>query len=149
VSLVSDSNAALPRYIAARITAPRTGERVLIVPLNVDAAKGTLNARGIRLIDSNDGGDSADDTIGGNCLGLAFFHGAMPPNGLQLQAQKVYLLYECFSGFTRVATNASLLKKARVHAAGEAVLLDLETGGQLLVYWHGGAYHSKIVRLGD
>lgn len=128
----------MPRYL--RVAFTKALPPVLVIPIHVDGAKGTLNARPFKAI-TEDGYDaSPDETIGSNCLALAF---------LPDRPSEVHMLYECFSGYTRVAKGSTLLRNARVHAAGEAVLLDLETGGQLLVYWDGERYRTKLVRLGD
>lgn len=122
---------------------------VLVIPINVDAAKGALSTRPIKVITDNGDDISPDDAIGANCLALAFFHGLPTARKWDTKPSAVYMLYECFSGYTRVAKRATLLRNARVHAAGEAILLELETGGQLLVYWEKGRYRTKLVRMGD
>lgn len=82
-------------------------------------------------------------------LRLRFYMTCLSVKAREDKLSAVHMLYECFSGYTRVAKGSTLLRNAGVHATGEAVLLDLETGGQLLVYWDGGRYRTKLVRLGD
>ena len=149
VTLPNDHSAQSPRYLRVAVTSLPPNEQVLVVALHVDAAKGALNQRAIKLIATANGEASVDDAIGKNCLGLAFFHGVAPSAAATRAAHSVYFLYECFSGYTRVAQTAPMLKRARVNAEGEAILLDLESGGQLLVYWREGQYRTKLVRLGD
>ena len=136
----------LPRYMWARLTGP--SESVLLLPAFIDSVKGKLHVRGVRAINLPGQSGSADENIGTNCMGLAFFHG-MAPDARLSKPSSVYTLYECFSGYSHVAKGAPILKPLRPRAAGEAVLLDLETGGQLLVYWAGKGYRTKLVRIGD
>jgi hypothetical protein len=140
------SGTTMPRYIWTALTGKSTP--VLVVPLGPDAAKGTLNAKPIKAILPWSESVQLDDMVGGNCLGLAFFHG-LSKTKWGAAPSEVYFLYDCFSDFTRVAAHAPLLRDAHVHAAGEAILLDLETGGQLLVYWSKGRYRTQLVRMGD
>lgn len=137
---------ALPRYRWARLTV--ASEPVLLVPVLIDSAKGRLDVRGVKAINVPGQRGSADDNIGANCLGLALFHG-MAPDATQSRPSSVHMLYECFSGYTQVAKGAPILRHLKPRPAGEAVLLDLETGGQLLIYWSGNGYRTKIVRIGD
>lgn len=119
-----------------------------MVPIHVDDAKGTLNARRIKVITRDQRGLLPDDVVGANCLSLAFFHGLNSVKEGDAKKSEVYMLYDCFSGYTRVAKSAPILRDAHVSAEGEAVLLGLETGGQLLVYWRDGRYHARLVRMG-
>lgn len=136
----------LPRYMRVRLT--RALHSVLLVPVLIDSAKGKLEARGVKAINLPGQSGSADENIGANCMGLAFLHG-IAPNATRTEASSVYTLYECFSGYSHVARGAAMLKQLRPGAAGEAVLLDLESGGQLLVYWSESGYKTKMVRSGD
>ncbi|WP_147373966.1 hypothetical protein [Massilia cavernae] len=145
MNAVADGGPGLPRYLRAsmnRRTAP-----VVLVPITADQAKGTLNARGIKAIHAPGQSGDADEIIGANCLGLAFFHG-LPAVSVAGKPSSVYLIYECFSGYTRVAKKATLLKYLKPHSDGDAILLDLESGGQLLIYWSGTGYSTKFVRKG-
>lgn len=139
-------NPAFPRYMRVRLTgAP---DPVLLLPVFVDQAKGKLDARGVRAINlpGQDGG--VDENIGTNCMGLAFFHG-IAATSKPGKPSSVHMLYECFSGYSRVAKGAPMLKPLRPRAVGEAILLDLETGGQVLIYWSAKGYRTKTVRAGD
>lgn len=138
--------AGMPRYMRVSLTGKRLP--VLVVPIHIDDAQGTLNARPIKVVTRDQGNILPDEAVGGKCLALAFFHGLHATKGEAAKPSEVYMLYDCFSGYTRGAKGARLLRDARVHAEGEAVLLDLETGGQLLVYWSGDRYRTKLVRMG-
>jgi hypothetical protein len=113
----------------------------------VDRARGTLSARAITAVPLH-GQTNADAAIGNNCLALGIFHGAGKQSAVQA-VSRVFMLYECFFGYTKVRSNAPLMRRAKVKAVGDALLLDLESGGQLLVYWHGDNYRGQYVRLGD
>lgn len=139
-------NSTLPRYMHARLTG--TSHSVLLLPVFIDSAKGKLDARGVRAINLPGQIGSADENIGANCMGLAFLHG-FDLSAKRSKPSSVYMLYECFSGYSRVAKGAPVLQPLRPAAAGEAVLLDLESGGQLLVYWSRKGYRTKMVRIGD
>lgn len=136
----------LPRYMWARLTGP--SESILLIPVFIDSMKGRLNVRGVKAIHLPGQSGSADENIGANCMGLAFFHG-MAPHATQSKPSSVHTLYECFSGYSHVAKGAPILRPLSPRAAGEAVLLDLESGGQLLVYWTGKGYSTTLVRIGD
>jgi len=62
----------MPRYIWVEFT--RGSSPVLVIPIHVDGAKGTLNARSIKAITEDGYEISPDETIGSNCLALAFLH---------------------------------------------------------------------------
>ena len=146
VSAVTEGGSGLPRYL--RTPMVKAAVPVLVIPVSADQAKGTLNARGVKAIRLPGQSGDVDESIGANCLGLAFFHG-LPAGSFSGKPSSVHLLYECFSGYTRVANRAHLLRRATPRADSDAVLLDLETGGQLLVYWSGNRYITKLVRRGD
>jgi hypothetical protein len=116
------------------------------VPMHVDKAKGTLDARGIKSITKNAQG-SVDASIGEHCIGLAFLHGTK--GSKSFKPDSAYLLYECFSGYTKVRAGSQFLTNARVPVHNDAILLDLESGGQMLIYWDSGEYATKYVRTGD
>lgn len=146
VSAVTDGSTGLPRYL--RTPMIKSAVPVLVIPVSAAEAKGTLNARGVKAIRLPGQSGGVDENIGANCLGLAFFHG-LPASSFSGKPTSVYLLYECFSGYTRVANGAPLLRHSKPRADSDAVLLDLETGGQLLVYWSGNSYITSLVRRGD
>lgn len=68
---------------------------------------------------------------------------------MSFKLSSAYILYECFSGYTKVQAGSRLLSKAGVPGQNDAILLDLESGGQMLVYWNGVDYATKYVRNGD
>lgn len=146
VSAVADGGPGFPRYL--RTPMVKAAVPVLVIPISADQAKGTLNARGVKAIRLPGQSGDVDESIGANCLGLAFFHG-LPAGSISGKPSSVHLLYECFSGYTRVAKGAPLLRHSKPRADSDAVLLDLETGGQLLVYWSGNGYITRLVRRGD
>lgn len=140
------TDSTFPQYLWARLTGP--SDSVLLLPVLIDSVKGTLAVRGVKAISLPGQSGSADDNIGANCMGLAFFHG-LTPDARPGKASAVYTLYECFSGYSHVKKGSPILTPLKPRAAGDAVLLDLETGGQLLVYWSAKGYRTKMVRLGD
>ncbi|WP_124452180.1 hypothetical protein [Paucibacter sp. KBW04] len=118
----------------------------LVIPIHVDKAKGSLDARGIKPI-SIAGHRSVDASIGEHCLGLAFLHG----NGgtKPFKSTAASMVYKCFSEYSKIRAGAQLLTGARVPVHSDAVLLDLESGGQMLIYCDSGKYAAKYVRRGD
>ena len=133
-----------PRYLRASLHNDDLED--LVVAILVDKAKGTLDARGIKPV-SVDGQRSVDAAVGQHCLGLAFLHGSNRTR--PFKPASVYMLYECFSGYAKVRAGAKLLSNAKVPTQNDAVLLDLESGGQMLIYWNNGEYNAKYVRRGD
>lgn len=145
VQLASDgSTSSFPRYLS--VSANSGEASALVVPLHVDRAKGTLDELGIKSISRNTHG-SVDASIGEHCLGLAIVHGKKW--GKSFTPDTAYLLYECFSGYTKIGAGSQLLEHARVPVRNDAILLHLESGGQMLVYWDRGEYATKYVRNGD
>ena len=143
---IHDGGPGLPSYTQANLSKAKLGRPELVLVVDVDRAKGKLNSRAITQISSGDSASTLDDAVGGHCLGLAIFHG-MRPGAVADAPSAIYLLYECFSGYSRVRAGAPALKQ--VAAAGDGLLLELESGGQSLVYWKNGRYHQKLVRRGD
>jgi hypothetical protein len=145
VRLASDGkDSSFPRYLRASLNYDDVED--LVVPLYVDKAKGTLDTRGIKPVPPR-GERSVDASIGEHCLGLAFLHGS--GEGQPFKPASAYLAYECFSGYTKVRAGAQLLTNAGVPVHNDAVLLDLENGGQMLIYWRSGEYAERNVRRGD
>jgi hypothetical protein len=145
VEVVVDGTSSLPRYLRGDFNGD--GSNDLVVPLIVDRARGTLDAKGITAA-LLEGETSADKAIGSYCLALGIFHGD-GRRGAEKRTSHVFMLYQCFSGYTKVSAQATLIHRSKVNAVGDTLLLDLESGGQMLVYWHGENYHGHYVRLGD
>ena len=145
VKTASDGkDAHLPRYLRAHLNDDNAED--IVIPIHVDKAKGTLDRRGIKTIKIGEA-HTIDASIGKNCLGLAFLHSASKARPLKSSA--AHMAYECFSGYTTVKAGAQMLTSAEIPVRNDAILLDLESGGQLLIYWNGGTYVSKYVRRGD
>ena len=145
-SAIGTPGSTLPPYLHAQLTGGK--HPVLLIPVHIDRAKGSLSNLGVKAINLQGQQGSVDKNIGANCLGLAFFHGLGTPSR-KTSPSSVHLIYECFSGYSLVAKESSSLEKLRPRAAGDAVMLDLENGGKLLVYWSSKDYVTKMLTPGD
>jgi hypothetical protein len=94
---------------------------------------------------------TAADAMGRNCLGVAFIHGTA--SGWKDPAAK-YLIYDCFSAFKlfpkgRVIRRGSGSTGPTPKLKGDAMVLDLESGANALIYWNGKTYRGFGIRGGD
>lgn len=135
------------------------GNQDLAVLVQTESKREELQAHHVKYIDvdpfSKRNGSELDPLVdmGHHCVGILVLHGASnvwhdrfinPP----------YIFYECFSPFRlvkrqdRVQRGAGSEGKTPV-LRGDAMQLELETGGQTLVYWDGVTYRGFGQRIGD
>ena len=135
------------------------GLQDLAVLVVVESGREELRKHGVQyiVIDpvSKRNGSEADPLtdMGQHCLGLAIIHGSSRSwNGAMLGAP--VLFYDCFSDCrfirkgTRVRPSDCSSRRSPV-LKGDALQLELETGGQTLVYWNGRTYRGFCRRNGD
>lgn len=135
------------------------GNQDLAVLVKVESEREELKAQNVKYIDTNPyskrNGSELDPLtdMGHYCLGILVLHGAShswrdgfisPP----------YIFYESFSLFRLVKRQDRVQRgdgsKGKTPIlTGDAIQLDLETGGQMLVYWDGGTYRGFGQRAGD
>lgn len=135
------------------------GLQDLAVLVRVESGREELRAHRVKYLDINPfskrNGSELDPMkdMGQNCLGLAIFHGASRSWVGELLGTPV-LVYECFSG-CRVVRKGTRVRRGPASRGrtpvlkGDALQLDLETGGQTLVYWDGRTYRGFGQREGD
>lgn len=148
-SIVSDASPGLPPFVHVAITRRKNEQPVLVIPLRIHTVPHEPNMTAIRSIDTFSSAPATfADVVASNCYSLAFFHKVKATATAPISPE-LYLLHECFSGYARVKQMSPILRRARIDAAGDAISIDLESGGQMVVYWKNGRYRTKLVRLGD
>jgi hypothetical protein len=135
------------------------GLQDLAVLVLVESGREELLKHGVEYIDidpfSKGNGSELDPMtdMGQHCLGLAIFQGSSRSwSGATLGVP--VLVYECFSEYRVIGkgmrVRRGLASKGRTPVLqGDALQLELETGGQTLVYWDGRTYRGFGQRLGD
>jgi len=86
-----------------------------------------------------------------NCLGIAVSHGLSV--GMGVPEQK-FIMYQCFSSVKLVAKGQKIKRGSGSRGRtpvlkGDALALDLETGGTALIYWDGKTYKGFGLARGD
>jgi hypothetical protein len=125
----------------------------------IESGRDELRKHGVRYIDidpfSKRNGSELDPLIdmGHHCLGIAIFQGSSPSWSGATRGAPI-LAYDCFSGCRVIRkgmrVRRSLASRGRTPVLkGDALQLDLETGGQTLVYWDGRTYRGFCQRNGD
>ncbi|HEV8485464.1 MAG TPA: hypothetical protein VGV87_18115 [Blastocatellia bacterium] len=135
------------------------GLQDLAVLVLVESGREELRKHGVKYINidpfSRSNGLQLDPLtdMGQHCLGLAILHGSSRSwSGAMLGVP--VLVYDCFSG-CRVIKKGTYVRRGRASRArspvlkGDALQLELETGGQTLVYWDGRTYRGFARRTGD
>ena len=85
------------------------------------------------------------------CLGVALIHGSA--EGWYTPMEK-YMFYACFSDF-RLLRKGQKIRRGRGSVGptpvttGDALQLEMETGGTVLIYWDGKTYRGFGQRGGD
>jgi hypothetical protein len=138
----NSGEAALPRYVSADFNGD--GVPDLAFPLTGDEAMKALAGSAVTAVPLYNR-TTIPEIIGRNCFGLGLVNGSAAPTG----PVSSHLLYECFSGFALAKRASPLVRKAVPKAAGDCLLLDLETGGQSLLCWVNGHYEVTYTRNGD
>ena len=137
------------------------GFKDVAVVLVIEEGRDELKNHGVRYIDvdpfsrtngrelnPNDG-----DKMGHNCLGLVFLHGSAKDWDPRTISDK-FFIYDCFSSIRQVPKGVPI-RRGRTSAGppprlkGDAIVLDLESGAQTLVYWDGKTYRGFSIRRGD
>jgi hypothetical protein len=129
----------------------------LAVPVNFERDRSEVKSHGVIVIDldpySPNNGQQIDPTEikMQNCLGLAIMSGSSA--GWKQPAAK-FLSYQCFSSLKlqpkgRAIVAAKGSKRRSPRLIGDSVVLDLENGGQTLVYWSGTTFRAFPLRSGD
>ncbi len=134
------------------------GLQDLAVLVLVESGREELRKHGVHYIDidpfSKKNGSEVDPLfdMGHHCLGLVIIHGSSRSwNGAMRGAP--FLFYDCFSACrvirrgTRLGGDCSGRRSPVLK--GDALQLELETGGQSLVYWNGRTYRGFCQRNGD
>ena len=135
------------------------GLQDLAVLVLVESGRGELRKHGVQFINidpfSKRNGSEVDPLtdMGQHCLGLVIFHGSSRSwRGARLGVP--VLVYDCFSA-CRVIRKGMRVRRGDCSSGrspvlkGDALQLELETGGQTLVYWSGRTYRGFCLRNGD
>jgi hypothetical protein len=137
------------------------GHSDIAIMVIVEEGRDELQRHKVRYIDvdpySRSNGSQLDpassDGMGRNCLGVAVIHGTSEGWNTSSPAAK-FIVYECFSAFRLIPKGQRIRRGSGSRGPtpkpkGDAILLDLETGGTALVYWNGRTYRGFGVRGGD
>ena len=119
----------------------------LIITVLADSARGFLNARPLAVIDIHDSA-TPDAAIGQNCFGLLVILRASQRARFEARLPG-HFGYECYSGIRRVPAGAEILRLADVPSSQDGLLLDLESGGLMLLFWERDRFRFRYVRMGD
>jgi hypothetical protein len=127
----------------------------------IEEGRDELKSHGVRYLDvdpfsktngrefnPNDG-----DKMGHNCLGLVLLHGSAKDWDRRTISDK-FFIYDCFSSIRHVPKGVPIRRGRRSTGSpprlkGDAIILDLESGAQTLVYWDGQTYRGFSIRPGD
>jgi len=135
------------------------GFKDVAVVVVVEEGRDQLKNHGVRYLDvdpfSKTNGRELEPTekMGHNCLGLVFLHGSAKDWDPRTISDK-FFIYDCFSSIRQVPKGVPI-RRGRTSAGppprlkGEAIVLDLESGAQTLVYWDGKTYRGFSIRRGD
>jgi len=141
----TDDTPEMPRYLWGDFNGD--GRPDLVIPLDVEKARSSIGRFAITLIPLH-GGKTIMEEIGQHCLALGILQGR--DNASQpFVASRVFFLYDCFSGYAKVAPHAAMARSAGLDLVRDAISLDLENGGQTLIYWHGDTYRWRLLQNGD
>jgi hypothetical protein len=130
----------------------------IAVLVDIEAARRELKEHGVAYIDadpwSRRNGSRVDPLADDkqSCMGMAVVHGGAA--GWAESPSGKFLIYDCFSGFHLVRKGQPIRrgegsKRPTPVPRGDAVILDLETGGRALVYWDGKTYRGFGLQIGD
>lgn len=135
------------------------GFKDVAVVVVVEEGRDQLKNHGVRYLDvdpfSKTNGRELEPTekMGHNCLGLVFLHGSAKDWDPRAISDK-FFIYDCFSSIRQVPKGVPI-RRGRTSAGppprlkGDAIVLDLESGAQTLVYWDGKTYRGFSIRRGD
>jgi hypothetical protein len=129
------------------------------IVVSIEQGRDELKSHGVRYLDvdpfskTNGRELEPNEKMGQNCLGLAILHGSSKQWDLRAVTDK-FIVYDCFSSIRRVPKNVPIRRGRRStgpppRLKGDAIVLDLESGAQSLVYWDGKTYRGFSIRRGD
>ena len=135
------------------------GNTDIAILVNIENGRVELAGHGVKFIDidphSKKNGMQIDplSTSNHNCLGVAIIHGT-PAGWMTSPPGNRYMFYECFSPFRLIHRKQRVrrgddAKGATPVLKGDAIQLELETGGRTVVYWNGQTYRGFSQRIGD
>lgn len=135
------------------------GHRDIAVLVNVEDDRAELKKHGVKYLDthplSRTNGSEIDPELamGHNCIGIAIIHGTAEGWNVATPAAK-FLVYDCFSALRLLHRGEKLRRGSGSRGPtptpkGDAIFLDLETGGTSLIYWNGRTYRGFGLRGGD
>ena len=125
----------------------------------IEEGRDELKSHGVRYLDvdpfskTNGRELEPNERMGHNCLGLVFLHGSAKDWDPRTISNK-FFIYDCFSSIRRVPKGVPIRRGRRStgpppRLKGDAILLDLESGAQSLIYWDGKTYRGFSIRPGD
>jgi hypothetical protein len=126
------------------------GYQDIAVMVNIESATGDLKPHGVRLFDTDPYSQSNGMELDPaklevhNCSGLAIVHGSV--GGWRKPLAK-FMIYNCFSSVKLFAKGSRIKRSSQSKGItprplGDFLLLDLENGGQAIVYWNGKSYRG-------
>ncbi|HEY0723971.1 MAG TPA: hypothetical protein VGD41_08335 [Pyrinomonadaceae bacterium] len=123
----------------------------------VDDARDELKQHRLKYVDTNPWGKTNGRQVElpefHHCAAVVFLHGSAKKWDPSSISEK-FLIYECFSGF-RLIPHGQRIRRGSGSVGptpkpkGDSVLLELESGATLLVYWNGRTYRGFGIRGGD
>jgi hypothetical protein len=126
----------------------------------VDAENGRaeLNDHGVIVLNVNAGSPEngrriQPSSLGMHCAGVAIMHGTKD-GWTNSDVREKFLFYQCFAPFSLIKKGSRIERGSASRGPtpkllGDAIHLELETGGSALVYWDGSTYRGFALRNGD
>ena len=138
-----------PRFIVGDFNGDNRRDLALVVDVEASLSRITSGLP-VSDLSTSDLSPLPPGTSGHHCLGLAIIHdvdattAGVSPVGRQL-------FYGCFSSWrlVRKSRAAVLARGAIAQPRGDALILDLESGGVLMLYSDGVSYHAYIYTRSD
>lgn len=137
------------------------GHSDVAIVVVIEEGRDELKNHGVRFLDvdpfSRTNGRELDpnnqDKMWKNCLGLVVLHGSAKDWDPRAISDK-FIIYDCFSSIRHIPKGAPIRRGRKStgpppRLKGDAILLDLESGAQTLVYWDGKTYRGFSIRRGD
>jgi hypothetical protein len=153
ISFMSDAG---PSYLQGDFNGDGFSDLAAIV--DAENGRAELDGHGVIVLNVNpsspeNGRRIEPSRLGMHCAGVAILHGTKDGWAI-LDVREKFLFYECFAPFSLVKKGGRIERGSASRGPtpkllGDAIHLELESGGSSLVYWDGKTYRGFALRNGD